>query len=150
MKRAPAKCFESHRWKGLAKSHIIHLGPDFACLLCEVLRTWKQEGRRFSGSLLLFSTLWKETRSRPAGFGAGTWRTWEKPPSHVPAAPFAAVTDHVGHKLSLYQHNYSSCTHLGQLLHSWDFWKPLTTEMNGRMIEVSAPRSLELALLPAP
>lgn len=130
-----AKCFESHRWKGLAKSHIIHLGPDSAWLLWEVLRIWKQEGKRFSGSSLLFSfidsTLWKEMRSHHAGFGAGTWCTWEKTPLHVPTPPFAAVTDHMGHKLSLYYHNYSSCTHLGQLLHSWDFWKPPRTEMNG-------------------
>lgn len=53
--------------KGLPKSHIIHVGHILPGLLWEVLCIWKQEGKGFSGSLLLFSfvgsTVWKELGS---------------------------------------------------------------------------------------
>lgn len=65
--------------KGLAKSHIIHVGPDSAWLLWEVLCVYKQERKRFSRSLLLFcfidSTLWKAMGSHHAALGGGTWCT---------------------------------------------------------------------------
>lgn len=69
-----AKCFESHRWRGPAKSHITHVRFRLA-LLGSALHL-ETGGEKFWGGPCcrspLYPALWKGVGSHHAGLGAGT------------------------------------------------------------------------------